>query len=42
MPILELRVTRIDHNLCDVTRMLRGHRIWFIRYTATHLIAVYQ
>jgi len=42
MPVLELRVTRIDHNLCDVARILRGRRIYFVRYTATLLIAVYQ
>jgi hypothetical protein len=40
-PLQELRVTRIDHNLCDVARMLRGRRVLLVRYTKTHLVAIY-
>jgi len=40
--LLELRITRHDHNLCDLARLLRGKRIIGVRYTRTHLVAIYQ
>lgn len=39
--LLELRLSRIEHNLCDVQSMLRGKRILRVRYTKTELVALY-
>ena len=39
--LTELRLTRAEHNLCDVQQMLRGKRIIWVRYTQTELVALY-
>lgn len=39
--IHELRLKRLEANLCDVTRALRGKRILLVRYTRDELVAVY-
>ncbi len=42
MPLLELRLTRVDHNLCTLAVMLKGRRVIRVRYTRLHMIALYQ
>ena len=39
--IQELRLPRAETNLCDLHRLLRGKRVLLVRYTQTHLIALY-
>ena len=39
--LAEIRVTRIDHNLCDLQRLTAGKRVLVVRYTRTLLIALY-
>jgi hypothetical protein len=40
--INELRLARCDHCLIELQRILRGQRIILVRYTRTHLVALYQ
>lgn len=37
----ELRLSRMDHNLCDLQRLLRGKRVLLVRYTHLLLVALY-
>ena len=39
--LAELRLSRLDHNLCDVQRLLGGKVMLRVRYTRMHLFVLY-
>jgi len=40
--IQELRLPRIENNLCDVARLLRGKTVLVVRYTRTEIVVIYK